>query len=211
MLILLEGKVTLERTVRGTAHTALARPGSILAAASFLCRSTTAESFTAATACTVLAVGEKELDVILASSPGAYLDVLFAASKALGYIIRRFVSLGLNRVWTRSGDVVYQQGMAADCLYVVISGRVRLVTKSSQHGPVQVEEEVARGQAVGAIWAINNQTHDTSAVAVRDSELVRFSRQSFEVRACPGARSFDSKLDLNCSNWASSRSGNLPF
>jgi CRP-like cAMP-binding protein len=176
--------VTLERTVRGTPHTALARPGSILAAASFLCRSTTSESFTAATACTVLAIGEKELENILASSPGAYLDVLFAASKSLGYIIRRFVSLGLNRVWTRSGDIIYQQGMAADCLYVVISGRVRLVTKNSQSGPVHVEEEVARGQAIGAIWAINNQTHDTSAVCVRDSELVRFSRQSFEVRCC---------------------------
>ena len=96
--------------------------------------------------------------------------------------------------------------MAADCLYVVISGRVRLVTKNLQHGPVQVEEEVARGQAVGAIWAINNQTHDTSAVAVRDSELVRFSRQSFEVCASVVVHSFDSKLDLNCHVCVSSRS-----
>jgi CRP-like cAMP-binding protein len=182
LLILLEGKVTLERAVRGTTHTAVARPGSILAAASFLCRSPTSESFTAGSPCTVLAVGERELENILATSPGAYLDVLFAASKALGYIIRRFVSLGLNRVWTRSGDIIYQQGMAADCMYVVISGRLRLVSRSSHNGPVHVEEEVARGQAVGAIWAINNQSHDTSAVAVRDSELVRFSRQSFEVR-----------------------------
>jgi CRP-like cAMP-binding protein len=183
LLLLLEGSVTLERSQQGSRHIAVARPGSLLGATSFLCSSPTAESFTAATTCTVLAVSNEELKNILEASPAAYLDLLFAASKALGYYIRRFVSLGLNRVWTRSGDIVYQQGVAADCMFVVISGRVRLVTRHKSKAPVHVEEEVARGQAIGAIWAISNNVHDTSAIAVRDTELVRISRESFEVRA----------------------------
>lgn len=34
------------------------------------------------------------------------------------------------RVWLQSGDVAYRQGENAECLYVVISGRLRLVHES---------------------------------------------------------------------------------
>lgn len=44
-----------------------------------------------------------------------------------------------------------------------------------------MEEEVGRGEAVGAVWAITGGAHDTSALCVRDSELVRMSRQAFRV------------------------------
>ena len=40
-----------------------------------------------------------------------------------------FVSLGLNRVWLRAGDVAYGQGEKAGSMYVVISGRLRLVSQ----------------------------------------------------------------------------------
>lgn len=36
--------------------------------------------------------------------------LLVTAAVALGPVIRRFISLGLNRVWLESGDVAYNQG-----------------------------------------------------------------------------------------------------
>ena len=33
----------------------------------------------------------------------------------------------------------------------------------------------------GAVWAVSGGVHDTSAIAVRDTELVRMSRSAFEV------------------------------
>ncbi len=46
---------------------------------------------------------------------------------------------------------------------------------------VRVEEEVGRGEAVGAVWALTGGIHDTTALCVRDSELVRMSKvSSFE-------------------------------
>ena len=50
------------------------------------------------------------------------------------------------------------------------------------HAQVHVEEEVARGEAVGAVWAITGGQHDTTALCVRDSELVRMSKSAFKVR-----------------------------
>ena len=62
-------------------------------------------------------------------------------------------------------------------MYIIISGRLRLVRENAAlKPPVRVEEEVGRGEAVGAIWALAGGQHDTSALCVRDAELVRMSR-----------------------------------
>ncbi len=37
-----------------------------------------------------------------------FVDLLLLAARALGPVIRRFISLGLNRVWLKAGDVAYR-------------------------------------------------------------------------------------------------------
>ena len=72
-----------------------------------------------------------------------FVDLLLLAGRALGPIIRRFISLGLNRVWTKAGDTVYRQGEPAESLYILISGRLRLLRADPDgEGPMVVEEEV---------------------------------------------------------------------
>ena len=52
-------------------------------------------------------------------------------------------------------------GDEAECLYVVISGRLRLLheARHTVTGQLQLhtEEEVGRGEAVGAVWAISGE------------------------------------------------------
>ena len=70
-----------------------------------------------------------------------------------------------------------RQDEPASCLYVLISGRIRLIREDPGMRPrVRVEEEVGRGEAVGAVWALTGGIHDTTALCVRDSELVRMSK-----------------------------------
>ena len=38
----------------------------------------------------------------------AFIELLLAAGRALGPIIRQFFSLGLNRVWLNAGDTAYK-------------------------------------------------------------------------------------------------------
>ena len=115
-------------------------------------------------------------------------DLLLAASRALGPVIRQFISLGLSRTWYRSGEVVYRAGESAEALYIVISGRARLLYPSST-GEVpgsagfRVEDDVGRGESMGAVWAVAGGTHDTTCLCVRDVEAVRMSKASFEVIA----------------------------
>lgn len=76
-------------------------------------------------------------------SVDVFVDLLLLAGRALGPIIRRFISLGLNRVWTKAGDTVYRQGEPAESLYILISGRLRLLRADpGGEGPMVVEEEV---------------------------------------------------------------------
>ena len=74
---------------------------------------------------------------------------------------------------------ICRQDEPASCLYVLISGRIRLIREDPSMRPrVRVEEEVGRGEAVGAVWALTGGIHDTTALCVRDSELVRMSKVS---------------------------------
>ena len=46
-------------------------------------------------------------------SSSLFLELLLAAGKAMGPVIRRFFSLGLNRVWLNAGDTAYRYAASA--------------------------------------------------------------------------------------------------
>ncbi|KAK9814559.1 hypothetical protein WJX72_007850 [[Myrmecia] bisecta] len=189
--VVLEGHLVAERQKKsGKADSALIGPGSLIGCAAYLSSTRTSAAVRAAETCHLAAFGAHELEALLGASSESFVELLLTAACALGPIIRRFISLGLNRVWLNSGNLAYRQGEPAQCLYIIISGRLRLVREEpTSRPPVRVEEEVGRGEAVGAVWAITGGIHDTTALCVRDSELVRMSKGAFELIAsqCPKA------------------------
>jgi hypothetical protein len=46
---------------------------------------------------------------------------------------------------------------------------------------------VARGEALGGVWVLTGGAHDTSAVCIRDSELVRMSKVMNKLHSCQGS------------------------
>ncbi|KAL4530592.1 hypothetical protein Ndes2526B_g02061 [Nannochloris sp. 'desiccata'] len=130
-------------------------------------------------------------------SPGAVVtDLLLAAARALGPTIRQFISLGLTREWYHAGEVVYRAGQPADSLYIIISGRARLLHVSTSSlgsagasvsgAPAVefvIEDDVGRGDSMGAVWTISGGRHDTTSFCTRDVEAVRMSKASFELLA----------------------------
>lgn len=46
----------------------------------------------------------------------------------------RFIGLGLNRVWLSAGDVAFNKGDQASCLFVLISGRIRITSGEGRRG-----------------------------------------------------------------------------
>ncbi|KAK9808186.1 hypothetical protein WJX73_006212 [Symbiochloris irregularis] len=191
--VLLEGNLLAERAGRegqATTDSGLIPPGSLVGSAAYLSSTRSRSAVRAVAACKVVAFGAQELESLLGASSATFVELMLAAARALCPIIRRFLSLGLNRVWLDAGQTAYQQGDAATSLFVVISGRLRLVREDPASRPVvRVEEEVGRGEPLGAVWALTGGTHDTSALCIRDSELVRMSKSCFEliVSHYPGA------------------------
>ncbi|GLI63067.1 hypothetical protein VaNZ11_005969, partial [Volvox africanus] len=166
-------------------ESALIAPGSLISCAAFLSSTASRCKVVALEPARLMAFSWQALEALVVDSPDVLIRLLVAASAALGPVVRRFISLGLNRVWLESGDVAYRQGDFAECLYVVISGRLRLLHETmhpiTHARQLHLEEEVGRGEAVGAVWAITGGYHDTTALCVRDSEVVRMSRSAFRV------------------------------
>jgi len=75
----------------------------------------------------VLAIGATELAALRLRAPEAYVAVLLASTCSLSRLLRQFISLGLNRVWLRAGESAYVAGEQATSMFVLISGRVRLL------------------------------------------------------------------------------------
>ncbi|MGE5139598.1 MAG: patatin-like phospholipase family protein, partial [Rudaea sp.] len=75
-----------------------------------------------------------------------------------------------------SGEILYRAGDAGDALYVLISGRVRVLAPG-EDGVEQLVDEVGRGELLGELEVLTGDPRSATVRAVRDSELVRLGRQ----------------------------------
>jgi predicted acylesterase/phospholipase RssA/CRP-like cAMP-binding protein len=100
-------------------------------------------------------------------------------SEAIGRIfypiISDFYQVGFERVWAPAGQILFSSGSPVDFLYIVVSGRVRLVS-SRPDGTEKLIGEYGRGECVGEMAILaENHSHSLTVFAVRDTELVRIS------------------------------------
>lgn len=79
----------------------------------------------------------------------------------------------------KRGDVLYQQGEDADRMFVVIHGRLRLVTRDVE-GTETVIGAIGRGDMVGWRSLFTGDAHATTAHALRDSVVGVITRPVFE-------------------------------
>ena len=88
----------------------------------------------------------------------------------------------------QSGDVLFREGDAGDALYVVVTGRLRVLVSGTSGEDIALAE-VGRGEVVGEMALLTGDPRSATVVAVRDSRLVRLSRAAFEriVQQCPAA------------------------
>lgn len=84
----------------------------------------------------------------------------------------------LEWVHVEGGEVLLEQGTRDESLYFVISGRLRAVA-TARDGSRSVLGEVARGETVGEMAFFTGEARTATVVAVRESVLVRFSREAF--------------------------------
>ena len=83
--------------------------------------------------------------------------------------------------WTRldGGEKLFSQGETGDSLYIVISGRLQAVIENLE-GSRRIVGEITRGESVGEMALFTGEERSASIYAVRDTELIRFSKAAFE-------------------------------
>ncbi len=77
------------------------------------------------------------------------------------------------------GEMLCHQGDPADSFFLLISGRLHAVVHD-RRGNERVVGEVRRGEIVGEMAMFTGERRAASLYAVRNSELVKFSKRAFE-------------------------------
>jgi NTE family protein/lysophospholipid hydrolase len=77
------------------------------------------------------------------------------------------------------GEILFCTGDAGDSMYVVLSGRLRIALERNQ-GKQEIIREISRGETVGELALLTGEPRSATVHAIRDTELVKFSRGAFE-------------------------------
>lgn len=97
------------------------------------------------------------------SSMSSHLDALEAA---------------IERVFLPSGGVLFREGDPGDSMYVIASGRIRVVTGDGDHARTVAER--GRYDLIGEMALLTGEPRTATLYAIRDTELWRISRTVFE-------------------------------
>lgn len=87
----------------------------------------------------------------------------------------RDVEANLTWIHLPSGATLFRQGDVGDALFLIISGRVRVVL-TEEDGSDRVLADMGRDEVVGEIAILTGERRNATVYALRDSELVRLSR-----------------------------------
>jgi predicted acylesterase/phospholipase RssA/CRP-like cAMP-binding protein len=85
----------------------------------------------------------------------------------------------LDWLFLAGGETLFCAGDAGDSMYVVLSGRLRVIAKHGD-GTREILREIGRGESVGELALLTGAPRSATVLAIRDTELVRVSQGAFE-------------------------------
>jgi len=85
------------------------------------------------------------------------------------------------------GEIIFRDGARGDCLYLILSGKVRIVKYTSSREEV-VLGELTSGRVFGELDVIDNRRRSAGAVALTECRLLRLAKRDFLklMKKCPG-------------------------
>lgn len=94
---------------------------------------------------------------------------------------RALRSIATHAEWVErgGGQYLFRVGDDSDALYLVVSGRIRVVRPQANRAPLLLGE-IGAGDTVGEMTIVTGEPHSSDAYALRDTALIRISREVFE-------------------------------
>ena len=101
--------------------------------------------------------------------------------KLLGPLSRAFrqaLEAELEPMTLYSGEFLFRKGDASDALYIVLSGRLRVLPEDRAHETLLIE--LGRGETIGELGLVTGDPRPDSICAVRDTYLGRLSSAAYD-------------------------------
>ena len=109
-----------------------------------------------------------------------HLDRLFGPFGVMLPFVLNDLEQETEWITLHSGTTLYRQGEVAGGAYILMTGRLQMVTETPGCGEV-VNNTVLAGETVGEVALLTGKPQAHTVYAARDSELVRLSKFSFEL------------------------------
>ena len=81
----------------------------------------------------------------------------------------------LTPVTLMSGEVLFEEGEPSDSLYIVISGRLRVVSRATDDQSERLVANLGHGEIVGEMGLVCDEPRSATVVAIRDTNLAKLS------------------------------------
>ncbi len=91
---------------------------------------------------------------------------------------RQALEAELEPLTLYSGEFLFRKGDASDSLYIVLSGRVRVLPDDPARETLPVE--LGRGETIGELGLVTGEPRTRSLCAVRDTYLARLSSSAYD-------------------------------
>jgi NTE family protein len=102
---------------------------------------------------------------------------------------------GLQRMFLPGGQILFRENEVADSLYIVISGCLGVVVRGSNGRDVLVAR-IAAGETVGEMGLLDGGVRSATVEALRDTELLKFDKASYEDQLLRDPRSIHALISL---------------
>ena len=172
-------------------------PGRLLGGPGLLVRTPTSVTACAVGPVMLAALSREALDRFAERNPSGMVDLLHALQPALrrhrlwmalnhSNVFKHLDVSALEELETRlelvplySGEVVMREGERGSDMFVVVSGRLRVVSTGA-NGAEVIVAELGPGETVGEMAIISGEPRSATVYAIRDSQLARLSAAQFE-------------------------------
>src|SRR6516225_2251077 len=102
---------------------------------------------------------------------------------------------GLKRIFLPGGQILLRENEVADSLYIVISGCLGVVVRANDGHDVLVGR-ISAGETVGEMGLLDGGTRSATVEALRDTELLKVDKASYEDLLLRDPRSIHALISL---------------
>ena len=124
-------------------------------------------------------------------------ESLAAASRSSAFDELSLSTFGarLKRMFLPGGQILFRENEVADSLYIVTSGCLGVVTRDSNDRDILVAR-IGAGETVGEMGLLDGGVRSATVEALRDTELLKFDKASYEDLLLRDPRSIRALISL---------------